>query len=349
MSPLLSLAIIVKNEAHNLHQLLYPIYDLLDEIVACDTGSSDDTVEVLGLYNAHVVYRPWDNDFSAARNAAIEHCTSRWIIWLDADDRVTHDDMAMLRLILEASDPAESIYMTLLNEADKKEDLGMCKQLRVFPNIGVRFEGRLHEQVVGSLKRIIGPTVDRHLLSYPVNVLHTGYTNEETMKRKWVRNLAMLLDDIEEGPNPPNMHAIYHLGQTLEGMGLVVSAYPFYLWLMQHSSEDSVAKFLIARAATSAAQAGMGFMQHWFREVVAILEDNDKKFPNDDLTQILLSQVRLRQGRYQDAIAITDRVLERGLNVGILPYSKEKAMMSLMEVRKIAQSQTSRSRATQAA
>ena len=30
----------------------------------------------------------WIDDFSAARNTSFEHCTGRWILWLDADDRI---------------------------------------------------------------------------------------------------------------------------------------------------------------------------------------------------------------------------------------------------------------------
>ena len=63
---------IIKNEEKNLPRCLDSIKDFIDEVVVVDTGSTDRSVEIMKSYGAHVFYRPWDNDFSAARNESIK-------------------------------------------------------------------------------------------------------------------------------------------------------------------------------------------------------------------------------------------------------------------------------------
>lgn len=87
--PTLSAALIVKDEEAVVGRILSDALTFCDEVVVADTGSTDRTVEIARGLGAKVVDFPWVDDFSAARNASFDACTSDWIIWLDADDRVT--------------------------------------------------------------------------------------------------------------------------------------------------------------------------------------------------------------------------------------------------------------------
>ncbi|MEZ4753409.1 MAG: glycosyltransferase [Bdellovibrionota bacterium] len=51
-----------------------------------DTGSTDRTIEIAKQYGARVYCRPWDNNFSAARNLSLEIASKDWILVLDADE-----------------------------------------------------------------------------------------------------------------------------------------------------------------------------------------------------------------------------------------------------------------------
>lgn len=340
--PLLSLAMIVKNEARNIDALLTDTYDLFDEIVACDTGSTDITPELLESYGAIVTYRDWDNDFSAARNAATGLCTGRWIVWLDADDRMRREDLEMLRIVLSVSDPADSIYFLLLNLTENRMDVGSCRQLRCFPNVGAMFQEAIHEQIISDLKPTIGPDgFDRHLISYPITVLHTGYSDLATMKKKWGRNLSMLIRQVEEGPNPPSVGVCYRLAQTLEGMGARGMCLPIYLYIIDHESSDGVTKFVIARSGVSAAQIMMSFMEYWYRQAEDLTAINARRFPQDDLTVLLMAQIHLGRGRFEEARQLTGDLLARGLNAGILPFSVEEARRAAKQVYAIAGEQIS--------
>ena len=75
----LSIYGIVKNEEVMLEEMLQSI-QRADEIVICDTGSTDKTIEIAKKYTDKV-YTDfiWCDDFSKARNHALEKCTGEWM------------------------------------------------------------------------------------------------------------------------------------------------------------------------------------------------------------------------------------------------------------------------------
>jgi glycosyltransferase involved in cell wall biosynthesis len=86
----LSLCMICKNEEDTIGHLLDSVQgDLFDQIVVCDTGSTDKTLDVLKSYNVQIEHFDWIDDFSAARNFSFSKATGDYIMWLDADDYIT--------------------------------------------------------------------------------------------------------------------------------------------------------------------------------------------------------------------------------------------------------------------
>jgi GT2 family glycosyltransferase len=83
-----SLCMIVKNEEDNLDACLLSIKHLVHEMVIVDTGSTDRTKEIALAHGAKVVDFPWIDNFAAARNISLDHATSDYAFWLDADDRI---------------------------------------------------------------------------------------------------------------------------------------------------------------------------------------------------------------------------------------------------------------------
>lgn len=72
MNQRISLTLIVRNEAAHLADCLESVQDNVDEMIIVDTGSTDDTLRIAKRYTPHVYSFPWNNDFSAARNFALE-------------------------------------------------------------------------------------------------------------------------------------------------------------------------------------------------------------------------------------------------------------------------------------
>src|SRR6185437_14264466 len=80
----LSVCLIVKNEEKFIAQCLKSVQGLAQQIVVVDTGSTDRTIEIAREHGAEIHSFTWCDDFSAARNAMLEHVTGDWVLALDA-------------------------------------------------------------------------------------------------------------------------------------------------------------------------------------------------------------------------------------------------------------------------
>jgi len=85
MKPTLAAAIITRNEASNLRELL-PRLDWVDQIVVVDGGSVDQTVAVAQGHGCRVESREFD-DFAQQRNRALTLVETDWVLSIDADER----------------------------------------------------------------------------------------------------------------------------------------------------------------------------------------------------------------------------------------------------------------------
>ncbi|MGO9882155.1 MAG: glycosyltransferase family 2 protein, partial [Solirubrobacteraceae bacterium] len=100
MSVMLSGALIVRDESRVLSDCLASIREIVDEIVVVDTGSVDDSVEIARRYGARVIHHPWRDDFAQARNAALDAARGEWILYIDADERLSGGDRASVEQLL---------------------------------------------------------------------------------------------------------------------------------------------------------------------------------------------------------------------------------------------------------
>jgi glycosyltransferase involved in cell wall biosynthesis len=113
MPPLLSVAIITRNEEHNLPRTLASV-QFADEIVIVDSSSTDHTVEIAHGFNAIVYDEPWQG-FAAQKNSAITHCTGQWILSLDADEELTPELQQQIRILLPSNPPHDAYYLRRRN------------------------------------------------------------------------------------------------------------------------------------------------------------------------------------------------------------------------------------------
>ncbi len=96
----LSLTIITFNEEGNIRDALESV-KWADEIIIIDSGSTDKTVEICKEYTGKVYDNPWPG-FVAQKNYAINKANNRWILSIDADERVTPELMEEISAILKA-------------------------------------------------------------------------------------------------------------------------------------------------------------------------------------------------------------------------------------------------------
>jgi len=215
--PLLSLCMIVKNEEKNIGECLKSAQGLADEIIVTDTGSSDNTIEIAKNYGAKIEHFKWTKDFSAARNYSISKATSRWIIWLDADDRLPENTVVEFRKILGKEQPNKVFYFEICDGKGTR-----FLQIRAFPNKEeIKFEGRIHEQILPSIRKLGLAEIQLSL-----EITHTGYDDPELLKKKQRRNLELFH---EQFPDEKGMNALdmYHYGTCFNILGDYENALKF--------------------------------------------------------------------------------------------------------------------------
>lgn len=105
----ISLCMIVKNEEKVLERCLDSIYDLMDEVVIVDTGSTDKTVEIAKRYTKNIYRFAWVNDFSAARNFAFSRASCEYIYSADADEVLNEENRERFRRLKETLMPEVEI------------------------------------------------------------------------------------------------------------------------------------------------------------------------------------------------------------------------------------------------
>lgn len=79
---------IVKNSEDMIARCLEGCKDICDELIVVDTGSVDKTVEIAKTFTNNVFHFEWIDDFSAARNFALNKCTGDYRMMMDGDDYV---------------------------------------------------------------------------------------------------------------------------------------------------------------------------------------------------------------------------------------------------------------------
>ncbi len=215
----ITLAMIVKNEAGNLRNCLKSACGQVDEIVIVDTGSTDATPEIAREYTDRIYHFPWNEDFSAARNFAIEKARGEWILCLDADEELIPGTGSLKELV--ARDSGTEVYLLPLNNstADTAGRYNRFHVLRLFKNNGrYRFQGKIHEQVTvpesGTVAVAEGPVINHRMLS----------PRERNRKRS--RNLVLLKKAYSE--DPQNHFLQYYLGIEWFMLGKADKALPFF-------------------------------------------------------------------------------------------------------------------------
>ncbi|HEX6362100.1 MAG TPA: glycosyltransferase family 2 protein [Albitalea sp.] len=100
-SPQLSVILITRNEAHNVAGCLGSVA-FADEWIVVDSGSTDGTREIAERFGARVVKTGDWPGFGAQKNRALALAQGRWVLSIDADERVDERLAASIRKVVEA-------------------------------------------------------------------------------------------------------------------------------------------------------------------------------------------------------------------------------------------------------
>lgn len=145
--PLLSLCIITKDEEAKLPFCLQHIKEVVDEIIIVDTGSTDNTILVAKQFGAKIYRNKWNNDFSVARNYALDKAISKWVLFLDADEIILQEEIKQIPPLLD-NPMAEGYLFYIDTYLENHEVASHTQALRLFRNRKeYRYQYRVYERI----------------------------------------------------------------------------------------------------------------------------------------------------------------------------------------------------------
>jgi len=263
-----TLTMIVKNEEKNIAQALASVDDVVDEIVICDTGSTDATWEIAQRFGATVLNVPWENDFSKARNIAIDASCGSWILWMDGDDRLDAASKQQLKNICALNKPHTAGFR-IVNMRDNVYGAEFM-QVRLFPRCQeIRFERRVHEQIMPSAHR-----AGLAYQSYPfITIIHTGYNDQNAIRAKAERNKPLIIEELLDNPDSPILlHSLGDCLMMLEEHSAALAAYQKIIAqpALRYQYTDVYVQAYFNTGLIHRAQGNTELAQLWFRKTAEL-------------------------------------------------------------------------------
>ncbi|MCK4670408.1 MAG: glycosyltransferase [Nanoarchaeota archaeon] len=226
--PTVSLCIITKDEEKYLPDCLEAAKSYVDEIVVVDTGSKDGTIDVAKKFGARVFTTEWQDDFSFAKNKALIHAKSDWILFLDADEVIETKDMVKIRELVEKAESLDNgkkkivaYVLNQINYTDETTFFGWkpCQSgdprtrgakgyyivplIRLFKNrSGFKFKYKIHETIVDSIKEKGGRIVKTNIPMHH----YTFFKGKEFREKKIEKYSQLIEEQTKLTPGEPKIH-----------------------------------------------------------------------------------------------------------------------------------------------
>ena len=289
--PLVSATLIVRNEERVLGACLASLDQVVDETIVVDTGSTDRSAELATCHGAKVFHFAWNDDFSAARNFAIEQASCPWLLYIDADERLRDGDRGTLRTAL--STPGAVAATVRFYPRTGFTAYRECRLYRRDPRL--RFEGVVHESMLPSIRRLIAAE-GGYVLDCDLTIDHVGYDGPQTHKADhYLRLLARATES-----NPERVYLWWHLGSVHRDLGRIGDAETCWrrgLALARargpRDSDDCLCHVELIKLEL--ASGG---------DAAELIADGRRLRPDHHLLQWLEAKSLMRQGRFSGASAI---------------------------------------------
>lgn len=201
---------IVKNESAIIRRCLSSVKPLIDHWLIIDTGSTDNTKQLIEKELAGIpgqlVDRPWVNfGYNRSELTALAKGRADYLLLVDADNIVrTSSDF-------KKSLDADAYFIRSVG------DVQYDRYLLVRGSLDWQYIGATHEYIYCAERR-----TDEHLESLWVEHLADGGTRPE----KYQRDLRILSDSLEQDPG--NRRTVFYLAQTYRDMGDDSNAIKYY-------------------------------------------------------------------------------------------------------------------------
>lgn len=175
---IISTIIITKNEENNIADCIDSVR-FSDQIIVIDNNSNDRTVEIAKLNKAEVVSKEFKS-FSAQREEGIKLNNSDWILYLDADERVSAELKNEILNTINQNDSKDLYKLKRKNFYFKKHEWQVVEHMeRLFKKNSIKgWYGKIHEspKYTGEVGELENPII---------HFTHTDLTSMLNKTIKW--------------------------------------------------------------------------------------------------------------------------------------------------------------------
>ncbi|MET3027861.1 glycosyltransferase family 2 protein [Flavobacterium sp. UW10123] len=175
----LSVLIITLNEEQHIKSLLEDI-DFADEIIIVDSYSTDKTIGIIESFtNVKLVQNHFLN-YTSQRNFALDQAKNQWVLFIDADERLTAELKSEIITKLNSENTASAyfIYRVFMFKDSRLNFSGWQtdKIFRLFDKSKCRYneERTVHEKLI----------VNGSIASLKNKIIHFSYSSYEDYKLK---------------------------------------------------------------------------------------------------------------------------------------------------------------------
>lgn len=205
-----SACILTRDSSRTIRQCIQALQDAVDEIIIVDTGSKDDTVDIVESLGVTVHHFEWIDDFAAARNYAQSLATSDWVIAVDSDEILYPHDLDAIHVA--ASLFSHDIFvLSILQMNQIGESVTSFAAPRLFQRKHFEWQRVIHEEptLCGEV-----PVSVAKSQTVNIHVHHVGYDTQNTdVEGKLERNIQILRRALNE--NPDDVGYLFYLGREL--------------------------------------------------------------------------------------------------------------------------------------
>lgn len=246
----ISACAIMKNEINHVEAWLDNVRVFAQEIIVVDTGSTDGTNEFLSKQvDVKVINYEWQNDFSKAKNVALQEATGDWLVFTDADECFYQPEniIEYLRQMNKQSPDTDVIFCPIDNiDVDNNNEIINSDVVpRIIRNhAGIKYIGAVHEQLTKggepwqNIKYVVA---DRQLA-----ISHTGYSSK-VITFKHQRNCEILRQVMEKS-NKPELYYGF-LSESLLGLEKYQEALEYAILAIESPYQPAIQKERFAQVA----------------------------------------------------------------------------------------------------
>jgi len=167
--------VLTKNEEKNIKDCLESL-QWCDEILVVDDYSEDKTTEIAKKLGAKIFQRKLNDNFAAQRNFALKQTKSEWVLFIDADERISESLAKEIQLKINNSSHQQvrndrscnGFYIKrkdfFLGHELKHGETGRAKFLRLGKRTHGKWERKVHEvwEIRGEIDQLKNSILHHH-------------------------------------------------------------------------------------------------------------------------------------------------------------------------------------------